>query len=223
MSRERVRIRPVGGLPLVHIDPPSDAQAARWGKRAFDLVGALGLLLLTSPVFAWAALSIKLHDRGPVFFRQTRIGQNGREFTCLKFRSMVTDAEDRLADLHTHTGHTTGLFKMKDDPRITKPGRWLRRYSLDELPQLINILKGQMSLVGPRPPLPSEVALYTADTRRRLRVRPGLTGLWQVSGRSSLGFTEMLELDAEYANDASLSADLKILARTPLAAFRHAA
>ena len=214
VSRERVRIRPVGGLPLVHIDPPSDARATRWGKRTFDLVGAAVLLVLCSPLLLWSALSIKLHDRGPVFFRQTRIGQNGREFPCLKFRSMVPDAEARLRDLHQHTGHTVGLFKMKDDPRITRPGRWLRRFSIDELPQLINVLRGQMSLVGPRPPLPSEVALYTDDTRRRLRVRPGMTGLWQVSGRSDLSWDEAVRLDLYYVDNWSMLQDLNILTKT---------
>jgi exopolysaccharide biosynthesis polyprenyl glycosylphosphotransferase len=220
VSRERVRIRPVGGLPLVHIDPPSAAQATRWGKRTFDLAGALALLVICAPVFLWAALHVKLHDSGPVFFRQTRIGRNGREFLCLKFRSMVPDAEDRLPDLHQHTGHTTGLFKMKDDPRVTRPGRWLRRYSLDELPQLINVLRGEMSLVGPRPPLPSEVAHYTTDTRRRLRVRPGITGLWQVSGRSDLSWPEAVRHDLYYVDNWSMLQDLNILAKTVGAVLR---
>ena len=127
---------------------------------------------------------------------------------------MVTDAEARLRDLHRESGHTDGLFKMKDDPRITKPGRWLRRFSIDELPQLINVLRGQMSLVGPRPPLPSEVALYTDDTRRRLRVRPGMTGLWQVSGRSNLSPHNRIELDEAYVNQSGFWYDLRILAQT---------
>lgn len=214
VSRERVRIRPVGGLPLVHIDPPSAAQATRWGKRIFDLAGALGLVVLSAPLFLWAALAIKLHDGGPILFRQTRIGQNGREFPCLKFRSMVVDAEDRLPELHEGVKHTTGLFKMKDDPRVTRPGRWLRRYSLDELPQLFNVLHGDMSLVGPRPPLPSEVAHYSSDTRRRLRVRPGMTGLWQVSGRSDLSWHEAVRLDLYYVDNWSMLQDLNILSKT---------
>jgi exopolysaccharide biosynthesis polyprenyl glycosylphosphotransferase len=214
VARERVRIRPVGGLPLVHIDPPSAARASRWGKRTFDFVGSLGLIMLMSPVFFWAALQIKLHDRGPVFFRQNRIGKNGDEFSCLKFRTMVTNAEERLAELHRHTGHTVGLFKMKDDPRVTSPGRWLRRYSMDELPQLLNVLRGQMSLVGPRPPLPSEVAHYSEDTRRRLRVRPGMTGLWQVSGRSDLSWAEAVRLDLYYVDNWSMLQDLSILGKT---------
>ena len=214
VSRERVRIRPVGGLPLVHIDPPSAAQATRWGKRIFDIAGAFVLIVLSAPVFLWSALAIKLHDGGPVLFRQTRIGQNGREFPCLKFRSMVPDAERRLSELHEDSGYTTGLFKMKQDPRITRPGRWLRRYSLDELPQLFNVLYGDMSLVGPRPPLPSEVAHYTDDTRRRLRVRPGMTGLWQVSGRSDLSWSEAVRLDLYYVDNWSMLQDLNILAKT---------
>ena len=214
VSRERVRIRPVGGLPLVHIDPPSAARATRWGKRIFDMVGSLVLIVLGAPVFLYAALAIKLHDGGPILFRQTRIGQNGRDFPCLKFRSMVPDAESRLRALHEDNGYTTGLFKMKEDPRITRPGRWLRRYSLDELPQLFNVLYGDMSLVGPRPPLPSEVAHYTSDTRRRLRVRPGMTGLWQVSGRSDLSWAEAVRLDLYYVDNWSMLQDLNILAKT---------
>ena len=214
VSKERVRIRPVGGLPLVHIDPPSAARAARWGKRTFDVVGSFGLLLAFSPVFLWAALQIKLHDRGPVLFRQTRIGRSGGEFSCLKFRTMVVDAEERLAALHLDTGHTDGLFKMKDDPRITKPGRWLRRYSMDELPQLLNVFRGEMSLVGPRPPLPREVAHYSEDGRRRLRVRPGMTGLWQVSGRSDLSWSESVRLDLYYVDNWSMIQDLNILGKT---------
>ena len=144
-------------------------------------------------------------------------------FTCLKFRSMVVDAERVLADLHEQTGHEEGLFKMQHDPRITQPGRWIRRYSLDELPQLINVLRGDMSLVGPRPPLPSEVDRYTLTQSRRLRVRPGLTGLWQVSGRSDLSWDESVRLDLYYVDNWSMIQDIVILARTVGAVLRHAA
>lgn len=214
ISGERIRIRPVGGLPLVHLDPPTWSDASRLGKRTFDLVGSLGLILLFSPLFAFAALRIKLHDRAPVFFRQTRVGRHGAEFDCLKLRSMVTDAEARLQQLHDEQGYVSGLFKIKDDPRITGPGRWLRRYSIDELPQLINVVRGEMSLVGPRPPLPLEVASYEVDTARRLHVRPGMTGLWQVSGRSDLSWEEAVRLDLYYVDNWSMLQDLNILAKT---------
>jgi exopolysaccharide biosynthesis polyprenyl glycosylphosphotransferase len=214
ISRERVRIRPVAGLPLVHVDPPTSLKARR-AKRIFDVLGATFLLFWVIPVFAMVGLWIKVHDRGSVFFKQTRIGKDGLEFNCLKFRTMVTDAEARLAELHAKQGFNgTGLFKMKDDPRITGPGRFLRRFSLDELPQLINVLLGHMSLVGPRPPLPSEVETYDRFTRRRLRVRPGMTGLWQVSGRSELTWTEAVRLDLYYIDNWSMLQDMSILAKT---------
>ncbi|CAI9403382.1 sugar transferase [Nocardioides sp. T2.26MG-1] len=220
VSGERVRIRPVGGLPLMHIDAPRSIDAIRWGKRLFDVTGALILLVLFSPLFLLTALQIKLADGGPVFFRQTRTGRDGAEFACLKFRSMVPDAEDRLHELRAALGHQRMLFKMKDDPRVTRPGRWLRRYSLDELPQLINVLRGEMSLVGPRPPLPSEVAQYASDVHRRLRVRPGMTGLWQVSGRSDLSWQEAVRLDLYYVDNWSILQDLNILAKTVGAVLR---
>lgn len=214
ISSERVRIRPVGGLPLMHIDPPAWSDASRWGKRTFDFLGSLSLILAFSPLMLMAALQIKLNDRGPVLFRQTRIGKDGEEFSCLKFRTMVTNAEELLKKLHEEQGYETGLFKMRDDPRITKPGKLLRRLSLDELPQLFNVLRGEMSLVGPRPPLPIEVASYEADTARRLHVRPGMTGLWQVSGRSDLSWSEAIRLDLYYVDNWSMVQDLSILART---------
>lgn len=214
ISSERVRVRPVGGLPLMHIDPPAWSDASRWGKRTFDFLGSLGLILAFSPLMLVAALQIKLSDRGPVLFRQTRIGKDGEEFSCLKFRTMVPNAEELLRKLHEEQGYETGLFKMKEDPRITGPGKLLRRYSLDELPQLFNVLRGEMSLVGPRPPLPIEVASYEADTARRLHVRPGMTGLWQVSGRSDLSWSEAIRLDLYYVDNWSMVQDLSILART---------
>jgi len=215
VARERVRIRPVGGLPLVHIDPPRHIQAARTAKRLFDLVLGTLILLAVAPVFVAIALTIKLHDGGPVFFRQLRTGRDGQEFGCFKFRTMVVDAEAYLKRLHEEHGYTgVGLFKVKDDPRITAPGRLLRRFSLDELPQLLNVLRGEMSLVGPRPPLPSEVAAYDRFTRRRLHVRPGMTGLWQVSGRSDLSWEEAVRLDLYYVDNWSMLQDLNILRRT---------
>jgi exopolysaccharide biosynthesis polyprenyl glycosylphosphotransferase len=214
ISSERMSLRPVGGLPLLHIDPPTWRDASRLGKRSFDVVGALLLLLLFSPLLVGAALGVKLHDGGPVFFRQRRIGQDGEPFDCFKFRSMVIDAEDRLAALREDVGFKGGLFKMREDPRITRPGKWLRRFSVDELPQLVNVVRGEMSLVGPRPPLPTEVHGYDEEVARRLRVRPGMTGLWQVSGRSDLSFDEAIRLDLYYVDNWSMIQDLTILART---------
>ncbi|MCD4527409.1 sugar transferase [Nocardioides sp. cx-173] len=219
VSAERVRIRPVGGLPLMHIDPPRATDASRWGKRLFDIIGSASLMILLSPVFVIAALSIKLYDRGPVLFRQTRVSRHGGEFPCLKFRSMVTDAEAQLQRLHAAVDADHVLFKMPEDPRITLPGRWLRRFSIDELPQLFNVLRGEMSLVGPRPPLPSEVARYQGDVGRRMHVRPGLTGLWQVSGRSDLSWDETVRLDLYYVDNWSMLQDLSILAKTVGAVF----
>lgn len=214
ISSERIRVRPVGGLPLMHISPPTARDAASLGKRAFDVAGASGLLLAFAPIFIVIALAIRLGDGGPVLFRQTRTGRGGIEFPCLKFRTMVVDAEERLAELKAEVGFEGGLFKMSHDPRITKVGGLLRRLSLDELPQLINVLRGDMSLVGPRPSLPSEVAEYTEDVHRRLHVRPGLTGLWQVSGRSDLSFEEAVRLDLYYVDNWSMLQDLSILTRT---------
>lgn len=219
VSAERVRVTPVGGLPLMHIAKPRTVGASRLGKRAFDLVGSLGLLFLFSPLLLVAAIRIKAHDGGPVLFKQQRTGRDGRIFHCLKLRSMVVDAEERLAALHDEHGFVAGLFKLEYDPRVTRPGRWLRRWSIDELPQLLNVLRGEMSLVGPRPPLPSEVAQYAGDTSRRLRVRPGMTGLWQVSGRSDLAYDEAIRLDLFYVDNWSMLQDLAILARTLGAVF----
>jgi exopolysaccharide biosynthesis polyprenyl glycosylphosphotransferase len=214
VSSERIRVRPVGGLPLLHLDRPKSQEALRWAKRAFDIAGSATLLALAAPLMLWTAWQIKRYDGGPVLFRQTRVGRDGSYFTCLKFRSMVVDAERVLADLHAQTGYSEGLFKMQGDPRITKPGRWIRRFSLDELPQLINVLRGDMSLIGPRPPLPTEVDNYTLTQSRRLRVRPGLTGLWQVSGRSDLSWDESVRLDLYYVDNWSMIQDIVILGRT---------
>ncbi|WP_372727427.1 sugar transferase [Nocardioides sp.] len=219
ISSDRIQVRPVGGLSLMHIDPPAALDASRWGKRAFDVIGSLLLVLAFSPLLLFVVWRIKAHDRGPVLFRQTRVGRDGAEFSCLKFRTMCVDAEARLAELHAQQGYDGGLFKMKDDPRITTPGRWLRRFSVDELPQLFNVLFGQMSLVGPRPPLPLEVAGYDGHAQRRLRVRPGMTGLWQVSGRSDLSWSEAIRLDLYYVDNWSMMQDLSILARTVGAVF----
>ena len=214
VASERITVRPVGGLPLIHMEKPRSAGAVRRAKRVFDIVGSLGLLLAFAPVFAFAAAKIWLFDRGPIYFKQIRVGRDGELFHCWKFRTMVTNAEQLLAKLHEEQGYEGGLFKMENDPRVTGPGRWLRRFSLDELPQLINVLHGDMSLVGPRPPLEHEVAQYDDAVRRRLRVRPGMTGLWQVSGRSDLSWSEAIRLDLYYVDNWSMVQDLTILFRT---------
>lgn len=220
VAGDRVRVHPVGGLPFIHIDPPRNTDASRWGKRIFDVVGSASLLLALLPLLLVVAACIRTHDRGPVFFRQLRVGRNGVPFHVLKFRTMVTDAEARLDELHAECGFEGGMFKLAQDPRITGPGRWLRRLSIDELPQLINILRGDMSLIGPRPPLAREVAEYPTTAHRRLRVRPGLTGLWQVSGRSDLSFEEAIRLDLYYVDNWSILQDLSILGRTVSAVLR---
>jgi exopolysaccharide biosynthesis polyprenyl glycosylphosphotransferase len=219
VSNERVRVRPVGGLPLMHIDPPRATDASRWGKRLFDIVGSGALIIAFAPIFLFASLRIWLHDRGPILYRQTRIGRDGEEFSCLKYRSMVTNADELIAQLQADLGQSALLFKMKEDPRITKPGSWLRRYSVDELPQLFNVLRGDMSLIGPRPQVAREVALYSNAMSRRLRVRPGMTGLWQVSGRSELSVEEAIRLDLYYVDNWSMLQDLSILTRTVGAVF----
>jgi len=219
ISSERVNVRPVGGLPLMHIDPPAWSDASRWAKRTFDVIGSACLIAMLSPIFAIAALQIKLFDKGPVLFRQTRIGRDGSEFGCFKFRTMVVNAEAMVAKLQQEVGQSALLFKMKDDPRITKPGKWMRRLSVDELPQLFNVFKGDMSLVGPRPQVAREVALYDNAMSRRLHVRPGMTGLWQVSGRNDLTAEEAIRLDLYYVDNWSMVQDLSILARTASAVF----
>lgn len=214
VSSQRLEVRPVAGLPLVDVDRPQAINAGRWIKRAFDLAGAAILLLLASPILLATALAIKLEDGGPVIFRQPRVGLKGEEFDCLKFRSMCTDAEAKLAALQAHNEGAGVLFKMTNDPRITRVGRFIRRFSIDELPQLWNAFRGDMSLVGPRPALPREVAQYDSDTLRRLDVRPGLTGLWQVSGRSNLSWEDTVRLDLYYVDNWSMVQDLMILAKT---------
>jgi lipopolysaccharide/colanic/teichoic acid biosynthesis glycosyltransferase len=186
-------------------------------KRVVDIVGSLAAIALLSPVLIVAAALVKL-DGGPVIFAQTRVGQDGRTFKMFKFRSMKVDAEKRLADLLKQNQHANGItFKIKDDPRVTPVGHWLRRFSVDELPQLFNVLFGDMSLVGPRPPVPREVALYTLADRRRLAVKPGITCVWQVSGRSEIDFPGQVRLDVTYIESQSLKQDIKILIKTPRA------
>src|SRR2546421_8503401 len=210
----RTTIRPVDGLPMLHVEHPNLSGPGRIVKAAMDRLGALALLVMLAPVLAVLAVAVTWGSPGPVLFRQVRVGKDGREFVMYKFRTMYADAPARLAEIRHLNDYDDVLFKMRDDPRVTRVGRWLRRFSLDELPQLVNVLLGQMSLVGPRPPLPEEVAAYPADMRRRLAVRPGLTGLWQVSGRSDLPFEEAVKLDLRYVENWSFSLDLVILLRT---------
>ncbi len=204
----------------VELHPRVESRAERrrgylFAKRCLDVVGAVVALALFSPVILLAAALVKLTDWGPVLYAHTRVGLRGAEFRCFKFRSMVVNADRLQADLEGWNSHADSrTFKIPDDPRVTWIGRLMRRSSVDELPQLINVLVGHMSLVGPRPPVPHEVARYSADDLRRLAVKPGLTGLWQVSGRSRLPFPEQLRLDVEYIENRSLLFDLVLIART---------
>jgi lipopolysaccharide/colanic/teichoic acid biosynthesis glycosyltransferase len=186
----------------------------RQGKRCFDILGAAIALVVTSPLLLIAALAIRLESRGPILYRSTRIGRGGRPFTFLKLRSMVNDA-DRHRHRLRHLNEADGpVFKISNDPRVTRVGRFLRITSIDEIPQFVNVLRGDMSLVGPRPPIPEEVEQYEAWQLRRLDVRPGITCLWQISGRSRIGFQEWMRLDLEYIRNQSFALDLKILLRT---------
>jgi exopolysaccharide biosynthesis polyprenyl glycosylphosphotransferase len=210
----RTTIRPVDGLPMLHVEHPNLSGGSRMVKTAFDRLAAGLLLLLAAPLTLALAVAVRASSPGPVLFRQVRVGKDGREFVMYKFRTMFTDAPARLAEIRHLNEHDGVLFKVRNDPRVTGLGRWLRRCSLDELPQLANVLLGQMSLVGPRPPLPEEVAVYPDDVRRRLAVKPGLTGLWQVSGRSDLSWEEAVRLDLRYVENWSFSLDVVILLRT---------
>lgn len=217
----RLHLRPFEGLPLLSVEQPRLEGWRRLVKGGMDKVVALAALLFLAPVLLALALLVRVGSPGPVLFRQERVGVNGRSFTMLKFRSMVVDADRQLEALRADNISDGLLFKLRDDPRVTPVGRWLRRLSLDELPQLVNVLTGSMSLVGPRPPLPSEVAAYDSSVRRRLLVKPGLTGLWQVSGRSDLSWDEAVRLDLRYVENWSLALDLLILWRTGRAVLRR--
>ena len=209
----RLHVDNVDGLPLLRLTHPTFAGAPKLLKGAIDRAAALLILLITLPVMLALVVAVRC-DGGPAFFRQTRVGLGGREFQLLKFRSMVVDAEARLAELRERNEGAGVLFKIKDDPRVTRVGRVLRKYSLDELPQLLNVLNGSMSLVGPRPPLPREVAGYERAAHRRLLVKPGMTGLWQVSGRSNLSWEQTVRLDLRYVENWTLALDAQILLKT---------
>ncbi len=216
----RISVRPVSGLPLLHVDAPRFSGPHRLLKGAFDRLVAGTALLLLAPILLTIAAIVRLTSPGSALFRQTRIGRNGEPFTMFKFRSMSLDAEDRLEELRLAEESDSILFKMRNDPRVTSIGRVLRRFSLDELPQLINVVAGHMSLVGPRPPLPSEAIQYGDDARRRLLVKPGLTGLWQVSGRSDLSWEDSVRLDLRYVENWSLTLDMVVLWKTVRAVLR---
>lgn len=193
----------------------NDKKSYLIAKRTMDIIGAMIGLISLSWLFLIVAVLIKLEDpKGPVFFKQIRVGKDGKQFYMYKFRSMVTDAEKRLKELLNYNEVSGAMFKMKNDPRVTKVGKFIRKTSIDELPQLWNVLKGDMSLVGPRPPLPREVEQYTEYDKQRLLVTPGCTGLWQISGRSNVGFEEMVELDLKYIRERSLLYDIKIIFKT---------
>lgn len=212
----RLHTRPVAGLPLIHVETPRFSGGQRLVKRMMDLlVSALGIITI-SPLLAFLAVTVRLTSSGPVLFRQKRVGLRGHEFTMLKFRSMVINAEELLPDLMAEQRDAGNeiLFKMANDPRVTRIGRVMRKFSLDELPQLFNVVAGSMSLVGPRPPLPSEVEQYADHVHRRFLAKPGITGLWQVSGRSTLSWEESVRLDLSYVENWSLLGDLLIILKT---------
>lgn len=220
VARPRLAIRAHGGLPLIHIDKPQYDGTKRFAKRAFDMCFALLALAGATPILLAAAAAIKLSSPGPVFYRSVRIGLDGTPFEMIKLRTMVVDA-DRMVAAMSHMNEGNGvLFKLRRDPRVTPVGRVLRRFSIDELPQFLNVARGEMSVVGPRPPLPSEVDAYDEHIRRRLLVRPGITGLWQVSGRSDLSWDESVRLDLSYVENWSMIADLVIAASTLRAVFK---
>lgn len=210
----RIHVRPVSGLPLIHVESPQFTGWRYYAKRCFDLALSIIALVPVAVAIGILAIVIRCDSRGPVLYRQTRLGLDGEPFTMYKLRSMHVDAAERLPTLLDQSDGNEVLFKMRQDPRVTRVGAFIRRHSLDELPQLLNVLRGDMSLVGPRPPLPTEVERYTGWTTRRMLVRPGISGLWQVSGRSDLSWDESVRLDLFYVENWSITGDLLILWRT---------
>lgn len=211
----RIHIRPVSGLPLIHVETPRFSLGQRVLKRSFDLVAATGLAILISPILLLVAIAVSWTSVGPILYKSERIGMNGKPFRMLKFRSMRVGADRELKALLEAQGTSEKpLFKIKDDPRITPVGRFIRKYSLDELPQIFNVISGSMSLVGPRPQIAAEVALYSEAAKRRLLTRPGITGLWQVSGRSALDWDAAVRLDLYYVENWTLAGDIAILFKT---------
>ena len=214
VAARRVEIRPVADMPLVHIEKPQYDGAKSFGKQAFDFCFALFALIAIAPVMAAIAVIVRFSSRGPVFYRSERVGIDGKPFQMIKFRSMYEDADKHLSALLEMNEGAGLLFKMRNDPRITPVGKVLRKYSLDELPQFLNVLRGEMSVVGPRPPLRREVERYDGVVSRRLLVKPGVTGLWQVSGRSDLSWEESVRLDLSYVENWSMVQDLLIIKKT---------
>jgi exopolysaccharide biosynthesis polyprenyl glycosylphosphotransferase len=215
VASSRLSVRQLGAAPLVHVAGRARGSLQHAAKNVFERSLALLALLVLAPVLLAIAVTIKLTSSGPALYRQRRVGRDGVEFTLVKFRTMVTGADAMQAEIdHLNICKGGPLFKIQRDPRVTRIGALLRRTSLDELPQLLNVCVGQMALVGPRPPLPSEVSLYSEDVRRRLLVKPGITGLWQVSGRSDLSWEESVRLDLRYVENWSLALDFHILCRT---------
>jgi exopolysaccharide biosynthesis polyprenyl glycosylphosphotransferase len=215
VAEGRLALRPVAGFPLLHVEKPQYEGAKRFEKRAFDFCFALAAIIGTSPLLIGAALAIKLTSKGPVFYPSERIGLDGKPFTMLKFRTMVDGADKQVQHLLALNESEGGvLFKIREDPRITRVGKVLRRLSIDELPQFINVLKQDMSVVGPRPPLRREVMQYDGDVKRRLLVKPGVTGLWQVNGRSDLPWDESVRLDLSYVDNWSMASDFLLIAKT---------
>jgi exopolysaccharide biosynthesis polyprenyl glycosylphosphotransferase len=212
----RTHLEELDGLPLLTFTTTPKNELLLSLRHIFDFLGSAILILILSPVFLLVTLAIHLDSRGPAIYRQVRCGVNGRRFTFYKFRSMVEGAEMRKDDLLAYNLMAGPVFKMKNDPRVTRVGRFLRKTSLDELPQLFNVLRGDMSFVGPRPPMPEEVEKYEGWQRRRLSMKPGITGLWQVSGRNQIDFHQWMKLDLEYIDNWSIWLDFKILMRTIL-------
>lgn len=220
LAGPRIRMTPIDGLPMLHIEKPQFTGARQVVKGSLDRVVAAVLIVVLAPVWIAVGVAVFLTSPGRIVFRQRRVGQNGRHFDLLKFRTMSSDAERTRPELEHLNEHSGVLFKIRCDPRLTPIGGFLRRFSLDELPQLVNVVRGQMSLVGPRPPLPTEVERYGSDVHRRLLVKPGLTGMWQVNGRSDLSWEESVRLDLYYVDHWSVGLDLVLLGKTILTVIR---
>ncbi|HEY5856071.1 MAG TPA: sugar transferase [Aldersonia sp.] len=210
----RLQTRPVDSMPMLHIEPPQYDRAKSVHKRAFDIAFSTLAMLAVLPVLIGTAIAVKVTSRGPILYRSERMGLNGEPFRMIKFRSMSTDADRHLPALMAQNEGSGLLFKMRDDPRVTKVGKFIRRFSIDELPQFVNVLRGEMSVVGPRPPLRTEMEQYDGQVRRRMLVKPGLTGLWQISGRSDLSWEESVRLDLSYVENWSMTQDLLIIRKT---------
>lgn len=222
VALSRLVMRPIAGLPLLHIEKPQYQGAKRFQKRTFDFCFALFALTLTFPILLAAAIAIKITSRGPIFYSAERIGIDCKPFAMLKLRTMVDGADRQLSSLLADNDSDGLLFKIRNDPRVTPVGRVLRRFSIDELPQFVNVVRGEMSVVGPRPPLRREVEAYDCEVLRRLLVKPGITGLWQVSGRSDLSWNDAVRLDMSYVDNWSMVGDILIIARTVRAVFARA-